>query len=576
MNQKIHYFLTSHQFVNNDTKNLFLIIAIWVIMVIAVNPAGDFPLNDDWAYGYSVKVLLEQGDLNFSGWTATNLVAQVFWGALFSLPFGFSFTALRFSTLFLGIIGVLAAYGLFREVESPPQLALLGALLIAVNPIYFWLSNTFMNDVPFAVIATVSLYLLLRGLKKDSPTEIVIGLIFAGIAILTRQVGLAIPMVFSCAFLIKEKFSWRNLVIAAIPIMFGFGLQIGFQTWLHLTSRIPLKFGNQIDTMMTEISHGPHNVIYNYFTITLFTLVYLGLFLFPILLLLFFTRLQQLSIWNRILSLSTVVIISSAIMATLSFDYGLMPLRGNILVDFGLGPVILKNSRPILAPRLFWVILTAVGSVGAILILQYLFLALKQIINSCLRPEIATKRWIMIFVIAAITISYLPLGFLGLGPFGFYDRYLIFFLPLLLMLILISTTNLSHWQQNHKWISIASAMLICYGAFTVAGTHDSLTWNRLRWQTLHTLMEEKEISPHQIDGGFEFNGWYLYDDKYEYDPTFEKSWYWVDGDDYVVSFNSLVGYKELERYPFSRWLPWGQESILVLRRTAEFQNQEFP
>ena len=81
---------------------------IWISMVVVVNPIGNFPLNDDWAYGYSVRALVEQGEIRFSDWTATNLIAQVVWGALFCLPYGFSFTALRLSTAVLGFAGILA------------------------------------------------------------------------------------------------------------------------------------------------------------------------------------------------------------------------------------------------------------------------------------------------------------------------------------------------------------------------------------------------------------------------------------------------------------------------------------
>ena len=145
-----------------------LLVFIWVLAALLVNPVGDFPLNDDWAYGFAVRSLVETGHLRLSGWTATNLIAQVPWGALFCLPFGFSFTALRLSTLVLGLIGVLATYGLLREARASAWLALFGSLVLAFSPIYFALSYTFMTDVPFTAVATASSWLLLRGLRRDS------------------------------------------------------------------------------------------------------------------------------------------------------------------------------------------------------------------------------------------------------------------------------------------------------------------------------------------------------------------------------------------------------------------------
>ena len=128
-------------------------------MIILVNPLGDFPLNDDWAYARSVKDFLDTGNFQLPGWAVANLLPQVFLGVIFCLPFGFSFTALRFSTLTMGLVGVIATYLLLKEISYNQKIALLGALLIAFDPIYFGLSNTFMTDVPHYAVSVISLYL---------------------------------------------------------------------------------------------------------------------------------------------------------------------------------------------------------------------------------------------------------------------------------------------------------------------------------------------------------------------------------------------------------------------------------
>ncbi|MBD0346976.1 MAG: hypothetical protein ICV63_19555 [Coleofasciculus sp. Co-bin14] len=107
-------------------------------------------------------------------------------------------------------------------------------------------------------------------------------------------------------------------------------------------------------------------------------------------------------------------------------------------------------------------------------------------------------------------------------------------------------------------------MLLCLG-FTIGATHDYLSWNRVRWQALGDLIQEEGISPNRIDGGYEFNGLYLFDIKYK--PSPNKSWWWVDRDDYIVSFGPLPGYDEMKRYPFRRWVPFGQGNIFILQKT---------
>jgi len=91
-----------------DAACLAALGVLWVVMALLAKPVGDFPINDDWVYGLSVKALLETGRFSLPSPASTNLLPQAYWGALFCLPFGFSFTALRISTLVLGLIGVVA------------------------------------------------------------------------------------------------------------------------------------------------------------------------------------------------------------------------------------------------------------------------------------------------------------------------------------------------------------------------------------------------------------------------------------------------------------------------------------
>ena len=222
---------------------LLVLSLTWVLASFLVNPVGNFPLDDDWAYGFAVRNLVETGDLRLSGWTATNLIAQVFWGALFCLPFGFSFTALRFSTLVLGLVGLLATYGLLREARAPAGLALFGSLVLGFSPIYFALSYTFMTDVPFVAITTASSWLLLRGLRRDSRAELLAGFVFAGLAILIRQLGLAIPIAFAAAYTVKYGFRLRNVLVATLPVGAGLALQMIYEAWLRVSGRLPANFG---------------------------------------------------------------------------------------------------------------------------------------------------------------------------------------------------------------------------------------------------------------------------------------------------------------------------------------------
>ncbi len=208
-------------------------------MIALANPIGDFPLNDDWVYGLAVKSILELGEFRLPSPASSNLFAQAYWGALFCLPFGFSFTALRLSTLTLGLLGIWAMFGTLRELGVGRRFALFAAALVAGNPLYFALANTFMTDVPFFAVAAGSLYFLVRWSVRMDGRDALLGLLLSMIAILIRQAGIVIAMGFAIAYVVKRGVGLRTIAVATIPVLIGIGLHFGFQAWLSHADRTP-------------------------------------------------------------------------------------------------------------------------------------------------------------------------------------------------------------------------------------------------------------------------------------------------------------------------------------------------
>ena len=135
-----------------------------------------------------------------------------------------------------------------------------------------------------------------------------------------------------------------------------------------------------------------------------------------------------------------------------------------------------------------------------------------------------------------------------------------------MVLIVILNKDIAEQDIGKKITAFALTMIFIWGGFTIAATHDYLAWNRTRWQALNDLMEQG-VTPEYIDGGYEFNGWYLNDMKYE--PQRGKSYWWVNRDDYMISSGLLKGYQEVKRYPFARWLLLKQDNVFVLHKMAE-------
>lgn len=158
---------------------------LWICMMALVNPVGEFPFSDDWMYAQSVFELVTNHRFVLNDFQAVTVLAQLLWGALFSIPFGFSMTALRMSVIVLGWIGVLGAYGLFREANAGRFLSFLGAVTFATTPFLVLFSNTFMTDVPFCSTSVLSVLFFVRWIKNEKPADF-LGAVFLASAEIGR------------------------------------------------------------------------------------------------------------------------------------------------------------------------------------------------------------------------------------------------------------------------------------------------------------------------------------------------------------------------------------------------------
>ena len=87
-------------------RGLFLALPLLYAALLAlIRPFGGFPLNDDWAYAWSVERLLAAGQLRLSDWTSPSLVFQVLCGALWTKLAGFGAFQLRLLTLTFAALG---------------------------------------------------------------------------------------------------------------------------------------------------------------------------------------------------------------------------------------------------------------------------------------------------------------------------------------------------------------------------------------------------------------------------------------------------------------------------------------
>ena len=525
------------------TRNILILVFIFLAVILVINPNGDFPLNDDWSYGQAVKNLVGKGEYCLSNWTAMPLFTQVLWGALFSIPFGFSFLALRVSTLVISLIGLVFLTLLFQRAgEKRGRFLLLGLLTLLFNPIYLGLSCTFMTDVHFIAFSIISLYLLATGVKKKSNALLITGMAFTVLATLIRQIGLLIPLAFGFGYLTRGKPNGKKIALTAGFLLFTIAAFFVYEKWLEAHCGLPTAYHANTDRIAAAFASGLPAISVQIIKNVLVTFSYLSLFLLPLTVLIIPSAPKK-----RLL-----LFLGISIAALTAFRLAGFALPGNILSDRGIGPFTLKHSRDFASfsgSLLSKCILAAITLLGGGFLIEALFRIATRI----------KKNWF-----AMMLFSLSILYFLSICLVHQFDRYILVYVPILATLILLTTRKL----KIPKWtLAVGYAIVIAYGLFSISAAHDYLLWNRTRWQATHYLTDKLSIPADKIDAGFEFNGLYTYSEEYKKEPG--KSWWWVKDDTYIVSFEQLVGYTAIKEYRIRTWLPAGIRNIYILKKTLD-------
>lgn len=550
---------------------------VWIVLAVVVNPLGDFPLNDDWVYALAVRSILGTGNFALPSPASSNVIAQAYWGALFCFPFGFSFNALRISTLVLGGVGILALFLLLRELGARRGLAAAGALTMAVNPFYLGLSASFMTDVPFTALVTLSLWLYVRGVRREDRVLLAGAFVVAFMAIMIRQFALVLPVAFGAAHVMRKGVGPRAVAFAALPIVLAVVLQIIYQRWLFATGRTPM-IAVPLEGLVpeTELSLA-HRTI----SVALTFLPYIGLCVAPFVACLNLPQIYRPAsdVWRYLLSwrVSTLLwlMLVAALVVTRNFlpAFGhIIPTFDNILIPSGMGALtlrdiyVLQTNQPQVPGIVseLWAVATMFSAWIAVLVILGILYMLTMLVSNARDLELRRAAWAQVLMITVLSV-YLGGMFLINNNGRVYDRYLLPLIPPVLAALVLGP-GYSHQAPGITGRGVLLVLLLgLYAAFSVSATHDYLAWNRARWQATDSLARAG-VTPHRIDGGYEFNGWYLYSANYQRQPS--KSYWWVDDDEYVIASGPLSGYQETERFPVNRWLPLTEANVVVLHRAT--------
>lgn len=198
----------------------------YAVALLLCPPGRDFAILDDWIYLRSVADLFAGGGLHPADYAQVTLVTHTLWGATWAAVCGYSFTALTYANLAAALVASLACYALLRQLAVSPRRSLLGAALLSLNPLFVLHAYSYMTDITYLACLLLATLLYLKGTQRASVLLLLLASLCAALAFLSRQFGLALPLVVAAVTLSQPHLQavggsigkWRRLVaVLALP-----------------------------------------------------------------------------------------------------------------------------------------------------------------------------------------------------------------------------------------------------------------------------------------------------------------------------------------------------------------------
>lgn len=534
-----------------QSKNWLVVVFFLFIVELLINPIGEFPLNDDWAYSRTIYDYMQLGVYKPSFWQSIFGFTQFLVGLVFCKVFGFSFTLLRFISLLSLVASVYFLDKILKhfKVASSPRLLVL--LLFAFNPLTINLSNTFLSDGFQMPLTLASFYFMLKFLSEDKWRFFILFNLFLVMSILNRQNGLVFSIIFLVVYFQHKNVNQKNYLVALLPLFISvFFIWVFKATIINYTVSAPnlnLQWHQFQNILVNPILTNAKKFLYYFITSTLL----LGLLILPLSVSSLKFTIEKLRSSSAVLFIFLIYIL--LIVGKLLFSENVLPFVGNIFYHVGAGPIILSGfdtNAPIsfgVVAKAIWISLNLIGGLS-------FFISVITIFST------GQKK---IFV---INVAFILLLILYLLPLCFNyvnDRYLFYLLPFYFTAFVTSTN-----VNCNKLFFHVTFIPILY--FSIASTHDYLEINRAR-ETATNHLYSKNISANKIDGGFEFNAWHFAGPK-NYDPRHKGRWWWVQDDVYIITPFEYEGYKLESEYYFTSWLSFDFNKIKVMKRVEPKNN----
>jgi len=520
---------------------LFLVV---VFIVFVIKPFGEFAVNDDWYYHASLNKLVS-GDFNFDSRITPSLTGQLIYTYFpQKISKDYSFVTAKLSVFILSVILIYFLFSLFVKIGVRKKLSFLLCLLVYSNPIFLYLSLTYMTDIPALSFIIIGIYFTYKGLQQSRYLPISIGLLLWVYATFIRQTSIIILLMFCALFLWEKRKTiiLKDIIVTGLPIavFFIFYILLLHVGWWPI-SDVYFHLPKTPESTLLNV----HKSLNNY-------IVYYSLFLSPLILSYTFTNKQK--IFST--GLSILLLVHYYIFTFL----GSLEFRpwGNIINEFGIGPrsELLSGSPPEVFSYIFWIVVFISG----IVLFPYFLCIIFDVLKNRAR---SVDRFFSGFLVGCFVI----INFVNAFIFNF-DRYIL--VPFVLLIIAFAF-KINDIFFVWKFSSFLALLLIA--VLSVLGVSDVMKDTKIRWEAAENI-QKQGVEIKDIDGGYEWLGWKYYDSTKNKPPVIDLNNPWYirrlfpdNSREYVVSYDEeITGYRLIENSTYFGKLMMGNINIYTHKR----------
>lgn len=533
----------------SDLRNIGLILLGLAILLVLIPPGRSYPVSDDWMYAQSVSRLL---DLNYRPHDAAqpSALGQLVWGALFASLFGNNFTVLSLVTILMSALCLVTFYVLLRHLGVEARYAFFGTALLGLNPMYVFLTYTFMTDITFMAYFLAACLFFVRGVQGRGEVWFWLGGVATALAYLTRQHGIVLVPAILAYLWWSRRLSVRNAIAcAAVPL----ATLVVFMVWER--GQPQQMVARQIADTMQSILADPGNYLVNQMQRFTWVVTLPGLCLLP-----FFSITRK-----PLLGLLFFIFLAL-------FQFRGLPLFGSLFVEFGnivdhTGLVLYDYNKPVLWSEQMWSVLGIIGSLSFAFFLANCVLAAWDWLRSKpLRERGHNDDPALFFYLTGLLLA----GITLVSPFLF-DRYLLPIMPAMLLF------PLRRWSAQAalgkpKALVVPWLLLLPVALFSVVAMRDYKAETAARWDLAESVAASG-VKREEINAGYEWLGWYLFPEGVDYihaSNDYREAPFAAMAmlkQVYLVSEQPKSGYTQVGETTYDAWLLGGQErKILLLKK----------